>query len=74
MVIAKLETLLRLINYNNMTTFFVKFAWMKPYPRDFSTRVEAGNMGTAVNRATRELKKQNNVRGLKELAIKVIKL
>lgn len=57
-----------------MKSFFVKFSYMKPYPKEFSTRQTATSMGTAVNRAFRELKVDNNIRGVKEITIKIIKI
>ncbi len=52
-------------------TYLLQFSYERPYPFTREIRITAGNMGTAVNRGFKELRKVEKGRRIKEMSVKI---
>jgi len=55
-------------------TFLVRFTYERPYPFSREYRIEAGGMGTAINRGFRQLRKAEKGKRINEMTVKIINL
>ena len=55
-------------------TYLTIFKYDRPYPVSKEYRIEAGNMGTAMARGFRELRKDEKGRRFSEITVKIISL